>query len=545
MYSALILIAGFCLATGVHAQTPRPAPLPTPEERASPQQRAGLPASEQVRQNSVIQAYGKALLDMGQLDAYIQKGMEDWQIPGLAIAVVKDGKTVYMRGFGTRAVGKAEPVDSATQFMIASNTKLFTGTAISNLVQQKRLALDDKITKFFPDFRLYDSLSTQLVSVRDMLTHRIGTKTFQGDFTYLDGNISRQEIMRRMRYMKPIGPFRQDYGYCNSCYLVAGQVVEKVTGKPWEAYVTDSILRPLRMARTTALGNDAPTHTNIAKPYTTSYTNKLTEVPYDIWDNLAPAASIISTASDMRHWLLFQLDSGRFEGRRVMPWAALQRTRDVQVMQGSRKNPRFPSHFRGYGLGVGVSDYNGRQVYSHTGGAVGMVSGTCFVPEERLGIVILTNNDNQSFFELLRYHLLDHYLGVENAPDRSAAALPAFNKEMQAQVDTIAAWRAKAVAAAKAGKPVLPALGIYKNLQYGTITLSKAKKGHGLEVSFGTHPALKARLAWMGGDKWLAEYNNIEYGIYPATVGTSNGKSTLTLQVNDFLEMDPYVFVAE
>ena len=537
-----MLALGVQLAAQGQVATPPPV-VPSQADRARPD----APGKPELPEPLGALTPYPANFDPLALDAYIQKGMADWQVPGLAIAVVKDGRTIYCKGFGTRTVGKAEPVDTATQFMIASNTKLFTGLALANLARQKRLSLDDRIVRFFPDFRLYNDTVTRLVTVRDMLTHRIGTKTFQGDFTYLDGNLTRAQIMERMRFMKPSQQFRQDFGYCNSCYLVAGQVVEKVTGRPWEAYITDSILLPLGMRRTTALGNAAPTYTNIARPYTNLYTGKLTEQPYDTWDNLAPAASIISTAADMARWLRFQLDSGRFEGRRIMPWASLQATRDVQIMASSRKSRVYPSHFRGYGLGVFVGDYNGRQVYSHGGGAVGMVSTTCFVPEERLGIVVLTNNDNQSFFDLLRFHLLDQFLRVPNAPDRSAAALPGFRAEMQAQQDSIAGWRARAErqARTKMAVPFLPE-GTYRNAQYGIVTVSKDTKANTMTVRFAHHPQLSAKLRWMGGSNWLTDHSIVEYGIFPAKAGrTSDGTPTLTLVVNDFIEQDPYTFVKE
>ncbi len=176
------------------------------------------------------------------LDSYIQKGIADWQIPGLAIAIVKDGKTEVMKGFGFRNIDTKEPVDENTLFMIASNSKLFTGTALAQLEYNKKLSLNDKITKYFPDFKLYDSSITNMVTIRDMLSHHLGTKTFQGDFTFWDGNLSRKQIMQRMRYLKPLQIFRQDFGYCNSCFLTAGEIIPKVTGKPWEVYVYDSII---------------------------------------------------------------------------------------------------------------------------------------------------------------------------------------------------------------------------------------------------------------------------------------------------------------
>ena len=332
------------------------------------------------------------------IDTYIREGLKDWDVPGLAIVVVKDGKVAMMKGYGVTDIKSQKPVDEHTLFMIASNTKLFTGTALALLETRGKLSLNDKITKYYPSFLLYDTTSTRLVSIRDMLTHRIGTKTFQGDFTFWNTKLTRGEIMSRMRLLKPSLTFRQDYGYCNSCFLTAGEVIPKVEGKSWEAFIQDTILTPLEMNETMVLSTGIARKANAAVPYTTSYTGTLQQVPYDDWNNLAPAASIISNVSDLAHWLQMQLDSGRYGGKQVLPFATLLKTRDINIVTNSRKSSLLPMHFRGYGLGVYGADYNGRAIYWHTGGAGGMVSNVCFVPEERLGIAILTNNDNQSFF---------------------------------------------------------------------------------------------------------------------------------------------------
>src|SRR5437868_7277944 len=146
------------------------------------------------------------------LDSYIQQGMKDWNIPGLAIAIVKDGKVVAMKGYGVRDVETKEPVDENTLFMIASNSKLFTATALAQLEYDKELSLNDKITKYFPDYRVYDTTTTELVNIRDMLSHHLGTKTFQGDFTFWNSSLTRQQIMNKMRLLKPSQNFRQSYG---------------------------------------------------------------------------------------------------------------------------------------------------------------------------------------------------------------------------------------------------------------------------------------------------------------------------------------------
>ncbi|MEI6948256.1 serine hydrolase [Paraflavisolibacter sp. H34] len=475
------------------------------------------------------------------LDGYIEKGLKQWQIPGLAMVVVKDGKVVVQKGFGVRSLG-GKPVDAHTLFMIASNTKLFTGTALALLETRGLLSLDDKVTRHFPDYRLYDTVTTSLVTIRDLLSHRIGTKTFQGDFTFWNTTLSREAIMQRMRLLRPSLLFRQSYGYCNSCYLTAGQVIPKVTGRSWEDFVRDSLLRPLEMNQTLVLSTGVAQQPNVAVPYTTSFTGTLQQVPYDNWNNLAPAASITSNVSDLAHWLQFQLDSGRYQGRPVLPWSVLQKTRDVNIITSSRKSVLLPLHFRGYGLGLFSADYNGRQIFWHTGGAGGMVSNVCFVPEERLGIAILTNNDDQSFFEALRYQLLDAYLGVPYQ-DRSQQYRTSYQEDQKAQLQEIAGWKKRI----KNNAPELPLsayAGTYSNELYGPITIKP--EGKRLKISFGAKPDLWATLDYLDNGEWLLQYNNIEYGIFTIKFDIAGGRvRSVTTRQNEFVEYDPYTFVKQ
>jgi CubicO group peptidase (beta-lactamase class C family) len=474
------------------------------------------------------------------LDSYIKQGLKDWDVPGLSLVIVKDGKVVVMKGYGVKNIETAQPVDDHTLFMIASNTKLFTATALALLDTRGKLSLNDKITKYFPDYRLYDTLTTQMVTIKDLLTHRIGTKTFQGDFTFWNTNLTREQIMYKMRLLKPSQIFRQDYGYCNSCYLTAGQVIPKVTGKSWEDFVYDSIVRPLDMKQTMVLSTGIAQQPNVATPYTTSFTGTLQKVPFDNWNNLAPAASIISNANDLSHWLLMQLDSGRYNDKRILPWSALQKTRDVNIITSSRKSSVFPIHFRGYALGLNVADYNGRQVYWHTGGAGGMVSNVCFIPEEKLGIAILTNNDNQSFFELLRYQIMDAYLGLPYV-NRSLQQLNAFKAEMKQTLADIQKLKTRV----KGNKPALPLAaytGVYNNELYGPITISHI--GNELRINFGAKPDLFATVKYMDNGEWLMEYNNVEYGVYPIKFAIENNRvKSVTTRQNEFVEYDPYTFV--
>ncbi|XWW46039.1 serine hydrolase [Fibrella sp. USSR17] len=478
------------------------------------------------------------------LDSYIRRGMADWQIPGLAISIVKDGKVIVSKGYGVREFDRPEPVDENTLFLIASNSKLFTGTAIANLDAQKKLSLDDKVTKYMPDFALYDPSSTQLVTVRDLLSHRLGTKTFQGDFSFWDTNVPRAEIIRRMRLLKPPGQFRQDFGYCNSGFLTAGELIPKVTGQSWEQYVEQAIVRPLGMTNTYMLTADAANRPNIARPHTTNFAtadqSKPLRIPYDRVDNLAPAGSMISCVKDLSRWLMMQLDSGRLGGKQILPWAVVRQTRGANTLISSRKSSTLPIHFQAYGLGVFMADYAGRQLYWHTGGAFGFVTNTCFVPEEKLAITILTNNDNQNFFEALRYQLLDAYLGVPYT-NRSQFYLKQARAETATQQKELAEMQARVLKRNKPALPLAAYAGTYQNELYGTITIMPSETG--MQMTFQHHPDLTAQLDYMDGNTFRLAYSNRSFGVFPLTFAVANGKATgLDLKASDFVEYDAYPF---
>jgi CubicO group peptidase (beta-lactamase class C family) len=476
------------------------------------------------------------------LDSYIERGMAQWQIPGLAIAIVKDGKVILSKGYGVREMNRLEKVNENTLFIIASNTKLFTGTSLAKLDFEKKLSLNDRVTKFIPWFRLYDTTSTKLATVKDMLCHRIGLKTFQGDFTFWDSNLAKDSIIWKMRYLKPTGEFRQDYGYCNSAFLVAGRILEKVTGKTWENYVEENILQPLGMSNTYMNTARLETRNNVAFPHNNLYSS-LTTIPFDSVDNLGPATSMVSNVKDLTKWLILQLDSGRYEGRQVLPWPVLQKTRDINILTGSRKSAAFPTHFRGYGLGLYSTDYSGKQVYWHTGGAFGHVTNVCFIPEEKLGITILTNNDNQSFFEALRYQIIDAYLGVPYT-DRSKYQWGFYVQGKKQTDDSLAAMKARVEK--KNPLPMKPEdyTGNYYNTVYGRVTISKS--GDNLICRFQRHPSLFGLMEYMDNNEFRMTYSNIGYGVYPAKFHLQNGKPMgVEIQANDFIESDAYLFVKD
>ena len=476
------------------------------------------------------------------LDSYIQRGMEQWQIPGMAVAIVKDGKVVWMKGYGVREAGKQDKVDENTLFMIASNSKLFTATSIAKLEFEKKLSLDNKVTQYIPWYKLYDSVASSQVNIRDLLCHRLGTKTFQGDFTFWDSDLPKDSIIWKMRYLKPPGQFRQDYGYCNSAFVTAGQILEKVSGQSWEKYVQTNFLTPLGMTNTYMNTAGIDKRNNVAKPYNNLY-GPLSLLPYDHIDNLGPAGSMVSNVKDLSKWLMLQLDSGSYNGKQIIPLEVIRRTREPNIVTSSRKSEAFPMGIRKYGLGLFMTDYAGKQTYWHTGGASGYVTNVCFVPEERLGITILSNNDNQSFFEAVRYQILDAYLGVPYT-DRSKYQWGFFvqgKKQTDTEVDSL---QKRVDMHNQPAAKLEDYTGDYYNTLFGKITVSK--KGNKLECHFQHHPDLIGYLDYMDNNQFRMTYSNPVFGIYPARFSLTNGKATsVIIETNPFIESDAYLFAKD
>jgi CubicO group peptidase (beta-lactamase class C family) len=474
------------------------------------------------------------------LERYIARGMKDWNIPGLAITIVKDGKVVFIKGFGVKEVGKPEKVDANTLFIIASNSKLFTGTSLALAEHEKKLSLDDKVTQYIPWFKLYDSTSTKLATVKDMLCHRLGTKTFQGDFTFWNSNLSKDSIIWKMRLLKPEGEFRQNYGYCNAGFLVAGEILQQVTGSTWEKFVQDRMLNPIGMTNTYMNTAGMGGRKNVAVPYSNSF-GPLSKLPYDEIDNLGPATSMVSCVNDLTKWLMFQLDSGKINGQAVIPWQAMQKTRDGNILTGTRKSPYYPTHFRAYGLGEYMTDYNGKQVFWHTGGAFGFVTNVCFIPEEKLGISILTNNDNQNFFEALRYQIMDAYLGVPYV-DRSKFLMQFQQQDQVLNDSKMKGWEERAKK-----KPTLPVsadafVGTYYNHVCGNMQI--VKENNELTVLLSHHPKLKGKLEYIDNKNFLLTWNHPSYGKFAVPFEIKNNKvSAIEIKASDFVEYDGYVFL--
>ena len=474
------------------------------------------------------------------LDIYVKREMERWKIPGVAIAVVKDGKVLVAKGYGVRENGKPGKVDQHTLFQIASNTKLFTATCLSMLNVQKRLSLDDKITKWIKDFRLYDTLATREVTIRDMLCHRIGYLTFQSDLLNWNCNLTRTALIQNMRNVKPYYSFRSKWGYCNMAFVTAGEVIRYATDTTWEDYVKGHIFIPLHMQRTNTFYQSLISDSDVAVAHTV-INDSILKLPYANVDNIGPCASINSSAEDLSHWLLMQLDSGKFEGNEVIPAAAIRETWKSQMVVSDINNPDFPmKHFTTYGLGLELSDYAGRKVMSHSGGADGFVTEVMFVPQERLGIVVLTNTDANYFFELMAYQILESYL---QQPYRNLSEMnyKDYKEGIFAQESEIKEWMERLALKPEPSLPLDRYSGKYTNSVYGDIEIKK--ENNKLNIYFSHHPQNIGRLEAYGGNDFVCTYSSRTYGVKMISFTAENEKvKTVTIRVNDNIDLMPYEF---
>jgi CubicO group peptidase (beta-lactamase class C family) len=473
------------------------------------------------------------------LDAYVEKALREWNLPGLAIAIVKDGE-VIVKGYGVKELGKPAKVDENTLFMIGSNTKAMTATAMAMLQEQKKLSLDDKVVKWLPSFTMKDPWVTKELNLRDIMSHRMGMETFQGDFMYWTSALTEQQVMEKFGKLTPMYGFRSKWGYTNAGFVVAGAVIKAASGKSWADFLTENIFRPLGMNNTIALSKDLPNAANKAAPHTLNKDQRLVVIPYCKIDNLSPAGSVSSSVNDMSKWMLALLGNGKLGDVQVIPNNAISQTRQPQSIIGNGGHPFNKQNFNLYGLGWVLNDYNGKRLISHTGGVNGFVTSVTLVPEDKLGIVVLTNSDNNALFEAVKWEILDAYLKL---PYRNYAGvyLTGNKQQLTAAKDV---WKKKFDTVAMHKPVALPLTafaGEYEHEVYGWIKIAAAQDH--LTMTFEHHPNLQGTLEPLGGDRFVCTYNDPAFGrkVIPFSIGEGKVKS-FTLRVADFVEFTTYEF---
>ncbi len=413
-----------------------------------------------------------------QLQQFVPEQLGAWEVPGCAIAAVRERDVVLETGWGWRDVAEEEPVTSGTLFAIGSTTKAFTAATIGALVDDSLLDWERPLRDYMADFRLQDPFATDRVSIVDLLSHRSGLP--RHDLVWLgDPDLSRADLMRRLRSLPLSRDLRQEFQYCNLGYMVAGYVVDLLSGMPWEDFVRSRLLGPVGMTRSELSVDDALADPDHATPYERRQ-GVVVPVPWRPVTALAPAGAINSCASDMAQWLLLQLNGGRVDGKAVISAGTLARQQAAQVVVAEDRT--FPASTRhAYGLGWTIGRYREHRLVEHGGGIDGFQTECIVLPDDGIGVAVMTNTSSSAMAPIVAYRVLDDLLGLEPMD---------WFSPIKARFDAAAGGLREArgvrrvVADAPLPRPLSAYEGEYENPGYGRLALTL--DGDVLRPSFGT-----------------------------------------------------------
>ncbi|MGY0611196.1 serine hydrolase [Luteimonas sp. A501] len=455
---------------------------------------------------------------LGGLDAQVEAVRDTFKVPGIAVAVVKDGEVVFAGGWGQREVGKPEAVDADTLFSIASITKAFTSASLSILADEGKLKLDDRVIDHLPWFRMSDAYVTREMRIRDLLVHRSGLGLGAGDLLFWPpSDYSTRDVVERLAQVPIEGGFRDRYAYDNVLYAVAQLVIEDVSGQPYADFVRERLFTPVGMAGTRIDSNALrPTDTNVATGHARpGFSGDPEPVPAMSWSNNTAAGGIYSSVNDMAKWMRVQLDGGVLEGegddanrlfsakRHEAMWSLVTPIpiREPAVPELAATKPNFA----GYGEAWSLSDYRGQRLVWHTGGWPGMVSRLTLVPELDLGVVVLTNQEVGAAFNAITMHVLDAYMQAPETDWVAAYSAAIAKGGDKAEED----WAKHQAARDARSKPSLPLAGYadtYRDPWYGDVIVAEGRKG--LEMRFSRTPQLVGDLEHWQHDSFIVRWRD-------------------------------------
>ncbi len=478
-------------------------------------------------------------------DAYVNRALREWGCPGLAIAIVKNDSIVFAKGYGLRQIGNSAQVDEKTIFGIASCSKAFTAASIAMLVDEKKIKWDDPATKYLSGFQLYDPYVTRELTVRDLLAHRSGLPAFGGDLIWWGSTYSRDETLRRIRFVKPATSFRSRYAYQNIMFIAAGQVVSAVAREPWEEFVKERILVPLGMQSTSTSVKALQVVEDVATPHM-RVDGKTRAIAWRNLDNGAPAAGINSNVLDMARWIRLQLGHGLFEGKRIFSSSVSEEMWSPQtIIPSSTPEPPLPAflkgHFSAYGLGWSLGEYRGRYFVRHYGEDDGMSSVVGLLPEEKLGVVILTNLHVTSLHTALLYRIFDAFLKAKPEDWSSLYLKVRTTEELKAAAEEAEREKAR-VTNTQPSLPLSRYAGTFSNTTYGDATV--IEEGGKLVVRLSASPTYIGDLEHWQHDTFLSRWRDpvAEKTFISFTLNAAGEVDEMKLKVADFIDFGEYLF---
>lgn len=456
-----------------------------------------------------------AQIEERKLDELIQNTIKTFEVPGMSVGIIKDGKTVYSKGFGIASMNSGSKMNDETLVGIASNSKGFTGVALAILADEGKLNWDDKVTKFIPEFRMYDAYATQEVTVKDLITHRAGLGLGQGDLMFFPegGTYTIKDIVHNVRYLKPEHSFRNKMDYNNIMFIVAGEVITRVSGLSWAEFIEQKILKPVGMNQSFGSYNRAKAAgvSNMISAHAPSE-GKVIQVPHD-WNETANAAGgIVSNIKDMLTWAEF-LNNGftTKDGKKLVSDKQIQQLWQIQQPSPvALKNPYDTQNY-GYGLGWFIGDVKGYKQVQHSGGLIGTVTHFTLIPDMKLGIVVLTNQQSGAAFTTITNTVKDAYLGIEDRnwlktySERMAKLNADFEKGKKEVF-------AKAEEFRKSKKCTVNAeqiTGIYNDPWFGDVEIIQSGKTY--RIASKTSPRLKGELIPYSSNTFIAKWDDRSY----------------------------------
>ena len=389
-----------------------------------------------------------------KIDDFINNAMKDWEMPGFSVAIVKNDSVIFAKGYGVRNINKSDPVDENTLFVIASCSKAFTTASLAILVDQGRIKWDDPITKYLPDFQMYDPWVTKEITIRDLTSHKSGLETFSGDFLWLNSTYDRKEVIKRARYLKPTSSFRSKYGYQNIMFITAAEVIKAVTDTSWADYVRAHILNNLDMKHTDTSYKIFNNDNNAAKGHYKK--DNVMKVFNDTQiDNAHGALGINSSAIEMAQWIRLQLGKGKYNGKRIFS----------ERQSAEMWSNQTPIGTMNYGLGWFIRYWNGKRMLNHGGGMPGMISDVTLIPEENFGFVILSNYET-GMVGAVRNYISDLFTNTE-PKDWEKLMLDGFARRKEAQEKEFKRREEIQVKDTKPSLTLEKYCGIYEDKMYG------------------------------------------------------------------------------
>jgi CubicO group peptidase (beta-lactamase class C family) len=383
-------------------------------------------------------------LSKKQIDRLVRSAMKQFSVPGIAVAVVKDDKVIHLKGYGVRSIVTGKKTDEHTLFAIASNTKAFTVAALGILIDEGMLTWETKVIDIIPEFRLYNAYVTEDFNIKDLLTHRSGMGLGAGDLMGWpdSADFSTAEIIHNLRYLKQTSPFRTKYDYDNLLYIVAGEVVARVSGQSWEEFVESRIMKPLGMNESSASFRRITDLSNIIDAHV-PVDGRLIVTPKQEAKKHNSVGGIYSNIADMSRWVMMHLNRGRYGSNHENQLFAEAIHREMwtpQTIKPANSGGHYRSNFAFYGLGWHLADVNGYLQVYHTGSHAGIVTRVTMLPEMNLGIIVLTNQQETAAQDAITNSIMDGYLGTRGVDHVAALKEEREQEQKQAKKITDRVW---------------------------------------------------------------------------------------------------------